>query len=249
MSNPIPASSPGDDSRERLQALSAIAGSLLDRARVAGASQAEVTCSEDAGLAVNVRMGEVDTVEATRDRGIAVTVYFGRRKGSASTADLREASLEATVAQACAIARHTEDDPAAGLANAELMATTQREFDGWHPWQLDAAQAIDIALACEQAGRELDPRIGNSDGAAVSSNASLSVYANSHGFLGAERDTSHSIGCTLIAGSGEAMQRDGWYSVALAREDLEAPTAIGRPIPRTPPGSARWTGSSLGSCM
>ncbi|MEF9978158.1 MAG: DNA gyrase modulator, partial [Thermomonas sp.] len=104
-----------------MQRLSGIAERLLAQARAAGASQAEVSCNEDSGLSVNVRMGEVETVEATRDRGIAVTVYFGARKGSASTADLRDESLEATVAQACAIARYTEEDPAAGLADADLM--------------------------------------------------------------------------------------------------------------------------------
>ena len=218
----------GDDSRQRLERLSATAQQLLERCKAAGASQAEVSCNEDAGLAVNVRMGEVETVEATRDRGIAVTVYFGKRKGSASTADLRDESLQATVAQACAIATFTEDDAAAGLADPELMATTQREFDGWHPWALEAQEAIDIALACEQAGRDSDPRIANSDGASVNTSASLSVYANSHGFLGGERSTSHSIGCALIAGEGDAMQRDSWYSFALAQADLERAEAIGR---------------------
>ncbi len=232
MNAPILETRATDDSRERLQRLSAIAEQLLARAKASGASQAEVTCNEDSGLAVNVRLGEVETVEATRDRGIAVTVYFGQRKGSASTADLREASLEATVAQACAIAKFTEDDAAAGLADAGLMATIQREFDGWHPWAVDAQQAIDIALACEQAGRDTDARIGNSDGASANTNASLSVYANSHGFLGAERSTSHSIGCALIAGKGDAMQRDSWYSVALAQGDLEAADAIGRKAAR-----------------
>ncbi|MFT4178928.1 MAG: metalloprotease PmbA [Thermomonas sp.] len=221
-----------DDSRERLQRLSATAQRLLERARANGATQAEVTCNEDSGLAVNVRMGEVETVEATRDRGIGITVYFGQRKGSASTADLRDASLEATVAQACAIAKHTEEDPAAGLADAALMAATQREFDTWHPAAFNAERAIDIALAAEAAGRDVDARIGNSDGASMNANASLSVYANSHGFLGAERGTSYSIGCALIAGSGDAMQRDHWYSVALAEGDLESPEAIGRKAAR-----------------
>ncbi len=177
------------------------------------------SCSEETGLNVNVRMGEVETVESTRDRGIAVTVYFGTRKGSASTADLREESLEATVEQACAIARHTEDDPAAGLADADLMATDLREFDSWHPWAVDADRAIDLALAAEAAGREVDARIANSDGASVGSGTSLGVYANSHGFIGRERSTQHSIGCALIAGHGDAMQRDGWYSIALAADD------------------------------
>jgi PmbA protein len=217
-----------DDSQARLDRLSGIAQRLLERCAARGATQAEVSCNEDSGLAVNVRMGEVETVEATRDRGIAVTVYFGQRKGSASTADMRDESLEATVAQACAIATFTEADPAAGLADADLMASTQREFDSWHPWDVDAARAIDIALACEQAGRDLDARIANSDGASVNSNASLSVYANSHGFLGRERGTHHSIVCALIAGEGDAMQRDSWYSLALAAADLEPAQAIGR---------------------
>jgi PmbA protein len=220
-----------DDSQARLDRLSETAEGLLRRCRERGASQAEVSCSEETGLNVDVRMGDVETVESTRDRGIAVTVYFGRRKGSASTADLREDSLDATVEQACAIARHTEEDPAAGLADAALMARAPQGgfpgFDGWHPWALDATRAIELALACEHAGRE-DKRIHNSDGASVGSSASIGVYANSHGFLGRERGTRHTIGCALIAGQGEAMQRDGWYTTAIAEGDLEAPAAVGR---------------------
>ncbi len=217
-----------DDSPTRLDALTDISQRMLERARALGASQAEVSCSEEQGLDVNVRLGEVETVESTHDRGIAITVYFGQRKGSASTADLQEASLEATVAQACAIARYTEDDAAAGLADPERMAREFPDLDSWHPWALGADEAVDLALACEAAGRDADPRVSNSDGASVGSSRSLSVYANSHGFVGRERGTHHSIGCALIAGQGDGMQRDGWYSSALAREDLEPAAAIGR---------------------
>ncbi len=217
-----------DDSQQRLDRLAEISQRLLARARALGASQAEVSCSEERGLNVSVRMGEVETVESSNDRGIAVTVYFGKRKGSASTADLHESSLEATVEQACAIARHTEDDEAAGLADPELMAREFPDLDTWHPWRLDADEAVELALACEAAGREADPRVANSDGASFGSGESLAVYANSHGFVGRERETQHSLGLALIAGHGEAMQRDGWYSIGLARQDLESPAAIGR---------------------
>ena len=222
-----------DDSLARLERLEVLSQRLLERARALGATQAEVSCSEETGLNVSVRLGDVETVESTRDRGIGVTVYFGQRKGSASTADLREESLEATVAQACAIARYTEDDEAAGLADPALMARPQADgtfpdLDVWHPWALDMDRAVDLALACEAAGREADARIENSDGASIGSGESLSVYANSHGFIGRERDSQHTIGCALIAGQGDGMQRDGWYSTALSHLELEDPSAIGR---------------------
>ena len=133
-----------DDSAERLAHLSTLARDVLRRCAARGATQAEVSLNEDRGLSVNVRLGEVETVERTRDRGVAVTVYFGQRKGSASTADLQPGSVEATVAQACAIARHTESDPAAGLADADRMATEVRDFDGWHPWDVDAGRGDDM---------------------------------------------------------------------------------------------------------
>jgi PmbA protein len=210
------------------QRLQGLAARVLELARARGATQAEVSISEDTGLSVNVRMGEVETVERTRDRGVSLTVYFGQNKASASTADLQPSSLESTVDQACAIARFTEADPAAGLADADRMATELRDFDQWHPWVLDADEAIAMALAAEQRGREADPRISNSDGAAVNTGTSLACYANSHGFSGFERSTSHSISCSLIAGKGDGMQRDYWYTTALSRDELEPAAAVGR---------------------
>mgnify|MGYP002780655392 FL=1 len=223
-----PLTAASDDSQARMDRLSGLAREVLAQCARLGASQAELTMNEDAGLSVNVRMGEVETVERTRDRGVGLTVYFGQRKGSASTADLQPDSLRATVEQACAIARHTEADPAAGLADADRMATDLREFDGWHPWPLDADRAIALALEAEAAGRGADARISNSDGAGTYSSESVSVYANSHGFLGAERGTSHSLSVSLIAGSGDRMQRDYWYTSALSPDDLESPAQVGR---------------------
>ena len=208
--------------------LAGLAAQVLELAAARGATQAEVSISEDSGLAVNVRMGEVETVERTRDRGVSLTVYFGQRKASASTADLQQASLVATVDQACAIAKFTEADPAAGLADADLMARESGDFDQWHPWDMDAERAIALALAAEARGRETDPRISNSDGSAVNTSSSIATYANSHGFVGFERSTSHSISCSLIAGRDDGMQRDYWYTAGLSADDLETPAQVGK---------------------
>ncbi len=217
-----------DTARADMDRLSTLARDVISRCRKKGASQSEVGLNLDQGLNVNVRMGEVETVEHTRDRGVSITVYFGNRKGSASTADLQPESIITTVEQACAIARHTEEDAAAGLADAELMATEFRDLDLWHPWAIDAGAAIALGIECEAAGRAYDDRISNSDGASVGTGQSISVYANSHGFVGRERTTRHSISCSMIAEDDKGMQRDYWYSSTRSPDELESAAAIGR---------------------
>ena len=216
-----------DGSIEELDRLAGLAEDVIRRARVAGASQAEVAASVSTGLSVNVRLGEVETVERNRDRGFGLTVYFGQRKGTASTADLKPESIEATLAQACAIARYTEPDPFAGLADPALMQSRFPDLDLWHPWQLDVDRAIDIGREVEAAGRAR-AGIANSEGAGVQCGDGVGVYANSHGFVGRERGTHHSVSCTLIAGQGDAMQRDGWYEYVRDARDFPAFDSIGR---------------------
>ena len=138
------------------RSLSVVDDMLLE-ARKLGASAAEAGVSVEAGLSVNVRMGEVDTLEHNRDKGLGITVYVGKRKGSASTSDFSPKAIRETVQAACDIARYTEDDEYAGLADAELMATDIPDLDLYSPWNLSAEQAIELAQACEASGRESHP--------------------------------------------------------------------------------------------
>ena len=215
-----------DDSLAQLHSLATLAEEVIRRCRAAGASDAEVGASIDTGLSVNVRLGEVETVEHNRDRAFGVTVYFGRRKGSASTADLAVDSIAKTIEQACAIAKYTEADPFAGLADPARLARAFPDLDLWHPWNLDAQSAIGLGIEIEDAGRALSG-ISNSDGASIQSGASLGVYANSQGFVGRERGTRHSLSCSLIAQDGNGMQRDYWYESERAAADFPAAASIG----------------------
>jgi PmbA protein len=204
-----------------------LAADVIERAKRAGAEQVEVGLSMESGLNVNVRLGEVETLEHTRDRGLSLTVFVGQRKGSASTADLAPTSIQASIEQAIAIAKFTQADDCAGLADPHLLAKTMGELDLWHPWNLSAEQAIELAIACEAAGMQSDPRIRNSDGAGVNSASSLSMYANSHGFFGRDYSTSHSISASLLAGSDDEMERDYFYDAKCAADELMDAAAIG----------------------
>ena len=215
-----------------LSQLQDIVGKLLDEAKRQGATQAEAGVHAQQGLDVTVRLGETETIEHTNDHGLGVTVYFGQRKGSANTTDLRPEAIRETVAAACRIARHTEEDPAAGLADPELMAREIPDLDLCHPWGIDAGEAAGIARECEEAARAFDPRIDNSEGASLHTQNSLFVYGNTHGFVSGYPTTRHSLSCAILASEGDEMQRDYWYTSSRLPEGLDAPAAVGEEAAR-----------------
>ncbi|MBK7540919.1 MAG: metalloprotease PmbA [Candidatus Competibacteraceae bacterium] len=211
--------------REHLETLVA---DILAEARAQGATAAEAAVSFGGALSVTVRLGEVETLEHHRQRGLGVTVYIGQSRGSASTADWRPAAIRDTVQSACAIARHTAADPYAGLADPKRLAREAPELDLYHPWALSAEDAIVLARDCEGAALAHDARIRNSEGASVTTHAGLVIYGNSDGFYGGYPTTRHSLSCSVIAQDDSGMQRDNWYTLARDRASLEAPSAVGQ---------------------
>jgi PmbA protein len=214
------------------ESLKAVAAQAVALARRHGSDQAEVGVSYEEGLSVSVRMGELESVERQRDRGLAITVYRDQRKGSASTTDFSATSIEETVRKAVSIGSFTTADEYAGLADAELMAKEPRDLDLYFPWDVDVDQATELALRSESAARSLDPRIANSEGASVSSGVGQRVYANSHGFVGSYPTSTHSMSCSVLAKSGESLERDYWYTVSRHPDDLETPEQVGEEAAR-----------------
>jgi len=217
------------DAPERIaDQLADIAGNVLKHARAGGADAVEVSLSNRLGRQVSVRLDEIDTLEEARDRGISVTVYRNRASGTASSADFSPEALERTVDHALAIARHTQPDPAGGLADPDRMAREIKNFDVWYPEDVDMDALLERARAMERAGLGADPRVANSEGAAVTFEASIGVYANSHGFVGHGRQTGWSQSCILVGRDDSGMQRDWDWDEQCRRDRLNAPETTGR---------------------
>jgi PmbA protein len=196
-----------------------------------GATDAAAEASEGCGLSVSVRKGELENVERNRDKGLSVTVYVGQRRGNASTSDFSEAAIRQTVAAAYDIARFTAEDPMAGLpdeADIAAASSSADELDLFHPWAVTSEQAAELALQCEQAAFATDKMIGNSEGAGVSAQQSHFFSAHTHGFRGGYASSRHSMSVSPIAGTGDTMQRDSWYSSMLDAKELASPQRIGR---------------------
>ena len=201
---------------------------LLDEAVKQGASAAEAGLSQENGLSVSVRLGEVETIEHHCDQGLGITVYFGQRKGSASTTDLSPESIKETVSAACSIARYTSEDEYAGLPEKELLQTEFPDLDLYHPWPIRADKAIALALECEDAARTYHAEISNSEGATVNTHQGIRVMGNTLGFLQGYRSTRHSLSCSVLAQRGDSMQRDYWYTVARNAGQLEPAVEVGK---------------------
>ncbi len=208
--------------------LKSVVNDLLQEAKTQGASAAEAGLSVESGLSVTVRLGDVETIEHNRDKGLAITVYFGHRKGAASTSDFSPKAIKETVKAACDIARYTEDDQYAGLPEKDSLATDIPDLELYHPWAISAEEAVELAKECEDAARAEDKRITNSEGGSVSSHTGIRLYGNSHGFLNGYNTSRHSMSCTVIAGQDDAMQRDYWYDVNRDANKLESATDIGK---------------------
>lgn len=200
-------------------------------ARQRGATDAAVAVSEGVGLSVSVRKGEVENVERNRDKSIGVTVFVGQRRGHASTSDFSRASLEQTVQAAHDIARYTAEDPAAGLPDERDLVTARqagRNLSLHHPWNIDAAGAAELARQAEEAALKTDRRITNSEGAGVSAMQGHFYAGNSRGFRGGYASSRHSLSVAPIAGKGQNMQRDYWYTSERDPADLAQAAAVGR---------------------
>ncbi len=215
-------------SREQFQQLIedtlALAGKL-------GASDAGAEVSEGVGLSVSVRKGKLENVERNRDKSIGVTVYLGQRRGNASTSDFSQASLEQTVRAAYDIARFTAEDPMAGLPEADDLASGRaatRDLDLFHPWAINADRAAELARRAEAAALSVDKRITNSEGAGVSAQQSHFFSGNTRGFRGGYASSRHSLSVSPIAGRGNGMQRDFWYTSERDARDMARPEIVGR---------------------
>jgi PmbA protein len=201
---------------------------VLKVAKSLGASSAEAELSLSVGQNVSVRLNEVENIEYNRDKGMSVTVYFGQQKGHASSSDLSQQAIKDTVSAACNIAKYTAKDEFCGLADAHLMAKDILDLDLYHPWDISVDEAIAIAKECEAAALNVDTRITNSEGASVSTGEGYFAYSNSHGFTGGYSSSRHGVSCSVIAESGDSMQRDYWYSTARTAADLESAADIGK---------------------
>ena len=203
----------------------------LDVARSEGATAADALFVTGRSTSVSVRLGEIETVQQSRDKGVGVRVFLGERSATTSTSDLSRDAIRALIARTVAAARVTAEDPFASLPDPALFADppTPIALELFDPAvaAFDAERAIALARATERAALDADPRLTNSEGAEMSWGDSAVHFANSLGVYRARASTTASLWTVPIAVDGDDKQRDSWWSSARHLADLDAPDRIG----------------------
>ena len=199
----------------------------LDYAKQQGASAAESSVGRNRGASVTVRMGAVETIEYEDDQSFDITVYFGSKKGNASSSDLSRESVTESVKAACDIARHVCEDECAGLVDPDMLVKEVPDLMLDYPWQGGIDHALEVAMECEEAARGV-AGIFNSEGASVDTRRQVGAYGNTHGFLAAYPATVHAMSCVVVAGQESSMQRDYWYVTRRNPACLETPQTVGK---------------------
>jgi PmbA protein len=213
--------------QQQIETLENMVQDLLDEAKKQGATGAEAGLSQEKGLSVSVRLGEVETIEHHYSQGLGVTVFIGQHKGSASTTDLSPESIRETVTAACSIARYTSGDSFAGLPDKELLATIFPDLKLNDPWDISVDGLIALASESEQAALNYEG-ISNSQGASVNTIQSLRIFGNSYGFLQHRLSTRHSLSCAVQAEHDNTMQRDYWYTLARNAKNMDSAVEVGQ---------------------
>lgn len=204
------------------------ASALVEQAKTAGADAADAIYIGDGATQVSMRLGKLEDVERSEGEEIGLRLFVGQRSATVSSSDMGTDSLAALVGKALAMAREAPEDKYAGLAPQDrLLSGSPVAIDGDDGADPDPASLRAIALAAEDAARAV-PGVTNSEGGGASAGRSIVALATSHGFAGAYSTSGYSVSASVIAGSGDAMERDYAYHSVRHFDELEAPEAIGK---------------------
>jgi len=205
----------------------ALSAQLVTFAIKAGADAADAVASASTSESVSVRLGNLEDVERSEDEEIGLRVFVGTKSASVSGSDFSGSSLKEMAARAVAMAKLAPDDPYAGLADEALLASGPfADFDLVDDAEPTPVDLREMALETEDSARAVKG-VTNSAGASAGFARSVSALATSNGFTGGYAATSSSVSASMIAGEGDAMQRDYDYRVMRHAADLPSVAGIG----------------------
>jgi PmbA protein len=189
-----------------------------------GADAAEVYIETGRNLSIEVRNGEIETVQEASGAGAGIRVFVKGRMAFASSNDLGEKALDDAVARAVDFARITTADPANILPDDKAVTAVEGLYDASIP-AVPMDRKIDLARKVEKLALAV-PGVTKSAGSAYGEGEGEVFLANSHGLVKSTRSSFCSFGVSVIAEKGEQMSSGGEYCGRRFFADLKPAEAI-----------------------
>lgn len=201
--------------------------SLIGKAEALGADAADAVFVRSASLSLSQRLGNPEDLMRSEDNDLGLRVFVGKRQAVVSSSDMSDSALDELAERAVAMARNVPEDAFCGLADPDQLATELADIDDFDPSEPTAEDLIALAARTEDAARAV-PGVTNSEGASASWSSSEIALVTSTGFAQTRRASRHSIGVSVLAGTGTAMERDYDYDTKVYAADLADAETIGR---------------------
>jgi PmbA protein len=213
------------------KALRQIAERVVERAVKRGAKQAEAYLETQRDSSVRVRGGAVEDLTQSTSRGLGLRLIRGQRLGFAYTSDLSQASLDALVDRALALAKVAAPDPANRLPAATDLGARNRRLELFDPAVADLSTEwkIEAALTMERAGRAVDRRVANFESVGAGDQIAEVAIASSEGLSDYYRSSAVVLYSMPVAQDDDGRLQTGyWIDYRRSFEQLQPAEAIGR---------------------
>jgi len=178
-----------------------LASDLVNKCRAKGAEKAEIYIEIGRELSIEVRNGELETVQEASSHGVGVRVFRQGRLGFAHCNDLSESALDNTLLQAVEFAKNATPDDNNVLPESSAISPVDHLYD---PSISQVPMPDKIALAKEVESLAVkDARISKSAGAAYFETESEVFIVNSHGLSNSSRTSICGFGVSVVAEKGD----------------------------------------------
>jgi PmbA protein len=189
-----------------------------------GADAAEVYLETGRRLSIEVRNGEIETVEEAASQGVGFRVLVLGAMAFSSCNDLHQAALDDAIARAIEFAKSTTADPNNVLPDERDITPVE----GLHDPAIARAtmdQKIELAKTVERLGLK-DPRITRSAGSAYGEGEREIFIANSNGLSKSYKASSCALGVSLVCEKGEQRTSGDESCARRFFADLKPPSEI-----------------------
>lgn len=201
-----------------------LAEKLVKKCLDKGADAAEVFVQTGRNLSIEVRNGEVETVEEAVSHGVGFRVLQNGRLAFSHCNDFSESSLENAVQSAVRFAGNTTPDENNKLPDNKGITEVGSLFDP-EISRVSLDRKITMAKEVEKASMQ-DPRITKSAGSVFSEGEGEIFLANSNGLSKSYKESACTIGVSVVAEKGEQKSSGGEYCSRRFFSDLKPITEI-----------------------